>query len=355
MGIISYQEGLDSNLDGNTPQIQRLIIIDWSVILHKAIFALKFNPGVPATYTAMSMILGTLSRIGVEPDDVVIFAMDGRHSWRKDIESAYKGNRKAHREESGIDWDHWFKEFEKLAHDLNQYTNWIFVGPIEHIEADDIAAIACRYFKEVPEIILATIDSDWEQMWAIHPGVKIFSLQTKEWKIRPDEYNVYAELAKKIHKEASDNLITVITNDEEYDKRLVCVDLTRLPEWVEKSVTDILSKPETFNKNIFPEYLPFRKKRQPGEDKPPTLQDRFDSLYNDKSKQVIYEVQIEKSLAKEARKKAKKLEVKEKAKRVKLRELKKLQKQTLILKKIKKQSSTKNKGENDGKIHQGSV
>ena len=321
------------------PPISRLIVIDWSVILHKAIFALKFSPQVPATYTAQAMILGMLFKIGVEPDDVIMFALDGRHSWRKEFEAAYKGNRQANRDASGIDWDHWFVEFDKLRQRLNEQTNWIFVGPIEHIEADDIAAVACRYFKDVPEIILCTIDSDWEQMWSIHPGVKIFSLQSKEWKIRPEEYNVYAELAKKINKEVSDNLVTTVTTAEEYDRRLMCVDLTRLPEWVENSVIDALSNPALYDKHICPETMPS-----------PSLQPRLDSLYNDKSKQIVYELQIAKAQKKEFRKKQKILLAKAKVKRTEERMLKKAQKYLMVVQKQTKKLNKKPIGEQNGKV-----
>jgi hypothetical protein len=311
----------------------KIIICDWSVFLHKAIFALKFNPSIPATYTALSMILGTLARVGISPDSTILMVRDGRDSWRKKIESAYKGNRKAHREESGLDWDYWFQKFDELADKLDKQTNWIFVGPIEHIEADDIAAVACRYYKDVPEIVLVTIDSDWEQMWSIHPGVKIFSLQTKEWKIRPDDYNIYEELAKKIKKEASDNLVTEVTNTEEYDKRLMCIDLTRLPEWVEKTVIDVLSNPRLYNKNVYPEIMPSV-----------SLQERFDNLYNDKSKLIDYNEYVTKKLKKEERKKQKKIEAKEKIKRQKECEknkIKKLEQENLKLqRKLLKKNKT---------------
>lgn len=321
--------------------IQRVIILDWAVFLHRAVFSLKFNPEVPATYTAQSMILGALARVGVEPDDVVIFACDGRHSWRKELEESYKGNRKAHRDDSGIDFNFWFQKFDELRDRLNHQTNWIFVGPIEHIEADDIAAVACRVYKDVPQIILITIDSDWEQMWAIHPGARIFSLQSKQWKVKPSEYNVYAELAKKVNKEVSDNLVTSVTTSEEYDKRLMCVDLTRLPEWVEKAVTDVLSNQSLYEKNIYPELMPSK-----------SLQPRFDALYNDKSKQIIYEMQIQKAEAKEARAKKKKAEAKEKEKRKKEREAKKLAKMQADL--VKAQLKT-SKGVRNVKVCSGRV
>lgn len=326
--------------------IKRVILIDWSVVLHVSCFSLKFNPAIPATYTAISIILGYLSRVGVDPDDVIMFLLDGRHSWRKEVEKAYKSDRKEKRADVQIndqnlditnipglvkdefnviriDWDYWFERFNNLKEQLDQKTNWIFVGPIEHIEADDLAAVACRYYKDVPEIVLVTIDSDWEQMWAIHPGVKIFSTKSKEWKLKPENYNVNKEIAKKINKEKSDNLITAVTNLDELDNRQMCVDLTRLPEWVEKICVDAFANPLLYEKNIYPEELPFNRRSKEGEHI--TLQDRFDKIYNDKSKVIIYEVQKAKLEKKEARKKEKKKSEKEKIKKQKEKEKKKME------------------------------
>jgi hypothetical protein len=206
--------------------------------------------------------------------------------------------------------------FSDLIEYLHLNTNWIFIGPIDHIEADDIIAVSCRYFKDAKEIIICSHDSDLEQCWAIHPGVKIFSLYSKEWKIRPDNYNVYNEIAKKINKEKADNLITTAFTDEELDKRQICVDLTRLPEWVEKIVVDALSVEDQYNKGIYPETIPFK-----------GLMERFDTLYTDTSKIIDYDKQKAKIEKKEQRLKEKKKEEKEKLKRKIAREKKKLLKE----------------------------
>jgi len=279
--------------------VDKLIIIDFSVYLHRAVFSLKFNPSVPATYTAMSMIISSLGRIGVTPDTTIMMVMDGRKSWRKDIETEYKGNRKEHRDASGIDWNYWFVEFSDMVDRIREQMNWVVIGPIEHIEADDLASVACRYFTDVPEIVLVTIDSDWEQMW-IYDNVRIFNISTKEWKLKPREYNVYQELAKKVKKEASDNLVTLITTDEDYDKRLMCVDLTRLPEWVENICVKELSEKTEHPKNIEYNVVPIGRT---------TLQARLDSLYNS-GNIISYDDQ----LLSEAYKEAKSIDNKKEAK-----------------------------------------
>jgi len=286
--------------------VKRLLILDFSVYIHTAFAIWQKNPDIPPTYTALSMILGQLARAGLSPDDLVMFVLDSRPCWRAEIDPNYKANRVPLPQEIR-------DKFEDFKNRLNENTNWIFVGPIPKVESDDIAAIICKNFQCIPEIVLITIDSDWEMNYHLHPGVKIFSMKTKKWKIRPENYNVYEVMAKKVHKETSDNLVTAITTSQDYDTRLQLIDLTRLPEWVEKSVLDVLSNPELYNKNIYPEIMPSK-----------SLQPRFDNLYNDHSKQIVYEVQKEKSEKKERRKREKKVELKVKEKRRIQREAKKL-------------------------------
>jgi hypothetical protein len=255
----------------NTPD--RIIVIDFSVFIHAG-FAVwqKMQPNCPpATYWGLSSIIATLSKVGVSPEDLVIFAIDSRPSWRSQFEKEYKANREPLPNEVR-------EQFVWLKNQLNEKTNWIIIEVGSGIEADDIAPSLVKYFKEAKEIILCSSDHDWEQNWALSDKVKIFSLKTKEWKIRPDNYNVYSEIAKMLKKETSDNLTTTVINESEFDTRQMCVDLTKLPEWVEKLCFDTFDKIEL--KNIFPETVPFK-----------SLQERFSNLYSDQSKVIDYEKQ----------------------------------------------------------------
>lgn len=308
----------------------KIIALDFSMYIHMGYAVWQKCPGVPAIYTALSSIIGTLNKVGIEPDDIVLILCDSRPSWRCSFSEEYKSNRESLPQEVR-------DQFDWLKNQLNKLTNWIILEPGHGIEADDLATTICKYFKDIPEIVLCSSDHDWEQAWSLHEGVKIFSLHSHKWKIKPENYNVYNEIAHMIHKETSDNLVTSVMNNEEYDKRLMLVDLTRLPEWVEKTIFDYLSKEELYNKNIQHETVPIGKN---------SLQPRLDNIYNDHSKFVSYEEQIRKTEKKETRIKEKKIEIKMKAKRMKERETKRTERMQIQFLKVsrKKQNGVK---END--------
>jgi hypothetical protein len=307
---------------------EKVIILDWGIITHKAIFSLKFNPTIPVTYTALNIAISLLYRLDVEPDDLIIVACDGRNSWRKDYESAYKDNRKERRQESGIDWEKCFSQLGKLVDELNNGLNWHFIK-VDRMEADDVMAVACRYYKD-QQVILATHDKDLEQMWC-YPNVRIFSTLTKKWKIRPDDFDLTRLQAEKIYKETTDNMVTPILSDDDYEKRRLCVVLDTLPESVELLIQDELKKIAPKPDDVYS----ITSK---------SLQARYANLYNDKSKVISYEGQIAKEKSKDENKAKKKEEAKAKEERLKAKIAAKFQKdQEKLLKRIEKLESKKEK------------
>lgn len=311
----------------------KVIIVDWGICTHKAIFALKFNPAIPATFTACNMMIGWLYRLNIDPDDIIIVACDGRNSWRKDFELAYKGDRKQKRQDSLIDWDSEYKKMGDLAERLNQGLNWHFIK-INRLEADDVMAVASRYYKD-REVILVTHDKDLEQMWE-YPHVKIYSTYSKKWKIRPENFDLTRLQADKIKVEKTDNMITPILSEEDYQKRKLCIDLIELPDWVEQSVKLELDK--IGPKNLDVQTIPFK-----------SLWPRMEQIYNDKSKVEKYEDQVNKEIKKEERIKTKKIEAKLKEKKLKEKEINKVKKLEqekikleLKLQKLEKKNKEKN-------------
>jgi len=247
--------------------MRKTVILDWSIFLFRSAFATVNNPTIPATYTALNMIVGNLKRIGISPDDTVIVAMDGKGNWRKEFEPSYKGNRKEQREKSLVDFNKIFQEFDWLIEKVDRATNW-HVIKLDTIEADDIAAVCCKYdkFKD-SEIVLISYDSDWEQMWK-YPNVKIFSPMTKRYKIKPEKFDVYKFIAKKIRKEVADNLVNPILSTQDFDKREKVINLLTLPEFVELPIKESLNN--LYEKDINLEELPYD-----------TLRNRFMTIYND--------------------------------------------------------------------------
>ena len=252
--------------------MSKVIFIDWSVFMFRAIFASLHNTAVPSVYTAFAMIISNLKKIGVTPDDRIIIACDKGKSWRKSVDCSYKAQRKAGREKFPIDWDKQFASFDWLLGEVDKATSWNVVGA-ESLEADDWMAVGSRFFVD-NEVILITTDSDLEQMWK-YKNVKIFSPIKKcagksgkgAYKIPPPDFNVYKLLSQKIRKETADNLVNPILSQEDYDKRKQIVSLLELPDNIENTIRERLANLKNKETNI--ELLPFK-----------SIRERFKTLYN---------------------------------------------------------------------------
>lgn len=306
---------------------QKVIVLDWGIITHKAIFSLRFNKDIPVTFTALNIALGLLYKLDIDPDDIIIVAMDGRNSWRKDFEDEYKANRKEKREAFGIDWTLCYSQIGKLADDLNNGLNWHFVQ-IDRVEADDVMAGICRFYHDKP-VILVTHDKDLDQCWE-YPNVRIFSTLTKKWKVKPEDFDYNRLISEKIYKEATDNMVSPILSDADYERRRMCVNLLQLPDWVELAIIEKLKALQPKEDNVYA--IPFK-----------SLQARYNNIYNDKSKVVSYDLQIAKEVKKDETKAKKKQEAKEKEERLKAKIAAKFAKdQEKLLKRIEKLEKEKN-------------
>lgn len=245
----------------------KVILIDWSLFLHKSVFLTTKNIGIPATYTCLNMIFTCLSYLQLTEKDTVIVAMDGRNNWRKQVDPNYKANRKELREQSGINWPYWFREFDTFVLKLKQALPYLFIQ-IETLEADDIIAVACKYYKD-SECIIISSDTDFEQLYSL-PNVKIFSPKAKKFKTVDNPYQV---LAKKIDKEKTDNLVTEVLDEADFQKRYMLVSLLKLPKEIEEKALDKLQNLE-YNDEYDLSFLPFK-----------TLRQKFSDIYFNSRKQ----------------------------------------------------------------------
>lgn len=258
----------------------KVIILDWGFFIHTAGWAYVKHPDMYAGYTCLNMIVSNLKKVGVNPNDEIIVAVDFLSSWRKDYEKKYKEGRKKLPREI-------YEEFNKLADKLEVATDWHFIK-IPHFEADDIMAVGCRYYKD-KEVVLVTADSDLEQCW-LYPNVKIFSPHAKShrYKIPSKNFNPYKLVSNKIEKEVADNLKDPIRSPEDYEKRRMCVDLLNLPEEIESEVEKALSNLQVKELNI--DLLPFK-----------NIRERYMDIYKS-DKIVTYEASIKKSIKKKKKK-----------------------------------------------------
>jgi len=256
----------------------KLIVLDWNVFVFTSIFAWRKYKNMPFSYLLLNSIITCIRKIGLEPQDTVYLATDFLKSWRKQYAEEYKANRKELRESyEDIDWKKTFNTANELLNNLNKGTEFIVVKG-EHLEADDIASYIVRHNKD-KEIVLVTIDSDWEILWSVNNKVKIFSpkMKPKRYKIKPKKYNPALELAKKIKCERADNLISEIKTEEDYEVRKMLVDLINLPDFIEKQIEDIFSNIEE-KENININCVPYA-----------GLREKIGNLYNEKDAIVTYE------------------------------------------------------------------
>jgi 5'-3' exonuclease len=335
----------------------RIIVLDNGVLTHRAIFAknaqlqlqkegkLSANAIIlPASYTYFSIIISALKKIGVNSEDIIILAGDGRNSWRKAFYPQYKAQRKEHRDSyQDIDWTNEYGLINKVVDQLKIATDWNFVwlsnvlsyadllftqegekfliddGEQDYfeqfgIEADDIIACASKYYKD-SEVIIVSIDADLDQL-AVYENVKVFSLMAKYkgskgvYKIINNGYNV---LSTKIEKgDKGDNILPGVTDDgseEACNIRRLIIDLINLPSFVEEKILPYFQN--FTKKEVLLEKLPFQK----------SLANRYMQIY-DKTNVITYDECI---IRLEKKKKKASQVLKEK------REAKKLEKQSLTM------------------------
>jgi len=80
--------------------INKIIFIDWGSVIHRAIYSRNtqlqktngegFIP--PSTYTACSIMISNLKKIGLKKEDKVIIACDSKTNWRKEIDPCLDEN-----------------------------------------------------------------------------------------------------------------------------------------------------------------------------------------------------------------------------------------------------------------------
>jgi len=213
---------------------------------------------MPSHVMYFNSLISSLSKIGADIEDIVIMAEEG-HSWRKNLASFYKAQREGLRDKDAFtDWKHEFEMLNKLHSQLNNATNWYFVRH-DNLEADDIIAIAVRYFKD-KDIIIVSGDKDLFQL-AFYTNVKIFTLNKKingSKGMYEEIKNPLKIIEDKIKKgDIGDNiLVEPEETEEDYELRRVLVNLLELPPEIEQKGIDTLNESLSYSKTLHLDYLP---------------------------------------------------------------------------------------------------
>ena len=100
-----------------------------------------------------------------QPNNVV-FALDSKNYWRKEIYPQYKEHRKEERRKSVIDFAAFFPVADQFWKDLEETLQNFYFLRVENCEADDIIAVITRNIKPDCKIINISTDKDMYQLMA---------------------------------------------------------------------------------------------------------------------------------------------------------------------------------------------
>ena len=150
---------------------ESILLIDCHNLIFRTLFVAadqskKFSEDINETdftYWKFLFMKSILSQIKQFNPTNVIVAMDVKRSWRKDFYADYKGQRKAARDASLIDFEKFFSVSEKFFEDLQStFTNFYFMK-VDGCEADDVIAILTKkHFTDSCTII--STDRDMNQL-----------------------------------------------------------------------------------------------------------------------------------------------------------------------------------------------
>lgn len=270
-----------------------MIILDYSQVALSNIFQfqsdLKKNGSSPEAVNIIRHAILTglkmyKKKYSADYGEMVI-ACDGKNYWRKDIFPHYKAGRKKTREASDLDWKLIFDTISSIRKDLSEHFPYKVVH-LEHVEADDIIATLCKWtqendlvdhgmFEEKQPIMIVSSDGDFKQLHK-YDNVKQYSPIQKKI-VQCDDPVAY--LAEHIAKAGDDGIPNCLSKDDvlvtegvrqtkmtskrladfvekgrgachseeekrNWDRNKALIDLSCIPEHIEKSILDAYIKQE---------------------------------------------------------------------------------------------------------------
>ena len=160
-----------------------MIIVDYSGIAIASIFS-QDRPEEIQEGLIRHMILNSLRRYNVkfrkEYGEMVI-ACDST-SWRKEAYPQYKAKRKSNRDESPLDWGHFFTLINGVRDEIKENMHYPVVQ-VDRAEADDIVATLVKSTQEFGQsepVMIVSSDKDFFQLHR-YSNVKQFSPMKRDF------------------------------------------------------------------------------------------------------------------------------------------------------------------------------
>jgi len=215
----------------------------------------------------------------------VVIACDNRNYWRRDFFPQYKASRKKSRDASGHDWNSIFECLHKIKEELKLYSPYKVID-VDTAEADDIIAVLTMKYAAHGKVMILSSDKDFAQLQKF-PNVEQFSpilkkfikeplpsVQLKQMIIRGDKGDgipnimspdvVFTEGGRQ--KPITEVKIIVWLNQEpkefcneemlrNYKRNELLIDLTLIPESLQKTIIDTYESTTAKTKQVFMNYM----------------------------------------------------------------------------------------------------
>ena len=222
------------------------------------------------------MILNTIRslkvKFGAEYGELVICA-DDRKYWRREYFPPYKGNRKADREKSSIDWHALFDMLNVIKQEIKDTFPYRVVQ-VEGAEADDVIGSICMKYGQLlnsdEKILILSGDKDFVQL-QVYGNVTQYDPVRKKSLAAADPSKFLEHLI--LSGDRGDGVPNVLSPDnciieglrqkplrETKIEELLKADFTTLPEEIQRNWTrnrmliDLRAIPQAIQANILQEY-----------------------------------------------------------------------------------------------------
>lgn len=215
----------------------------------------------------------------------VVIACDNRNYWRREFFPQYKASRKKTRDASGHDWNSIFECLHKIKEELKEHSPYKVID-VETAEADDIIATLAIRQSARERIMILSSDKDFAQLQKFEnieqysPILKKFikeplpAVQLKQMIIRGDKGDGVPNILS-----ADDSIINGVRqrpitetkiinwlnqspedfcNDEmlrNYKRNEMMIDLTKIPESLQKNIIDTYECTVGHTKQHFMSYM----------------------------------------------------------------------------------------------------
>jgi len=215
----------------------------------------------------------------------VVIACDNRNYWRREIFPQYKASRKKSRDASGHDWNSIFECLHKIKEELKDHSPYKVVD-VDTAEADDIIATLTIRYSAHQKVMILSSDKDFAQLQKFDnveqysPILKKFikeplpAVQLKQMIIRGDKGDGIPNILsaddsivngirqKPITEAKIINWLNQAPEDfcegemlRNYKRNEMMIDLTKVPELLQKSIIDTYESAAGHTKQHFMNYL----------------------------------------------------------------------------------------------------